>query len=250
MAEAVAVLSALPLELRGVRRWLGARAVAGLAQRWEADVGGRRVVLCAGGVGREAAEAAASVLCDENPRYLLAVGLAGGLDPSLGPGTVVLPRVVRAGPPARWQGAATGAEASCDPQLAASIYRSLSGRALACVTADCLTVGAALRTPAAKRDAWNAAGAGVCDMESYWIADVAARHRVPFAAVRVVADPAWRSLPPYLPADGRLSATDLLAGLARRPWTVAALGLLALDVARATRALDRALIAWCSDGAQ
>lgn len=248
MGGTIAILSALPLELRGACRRLLARAVPGPRQRWETAIAGIQVVLCAGGVGREAAQSAAETLCAERPRCLLAVGLAGGLDPSLAPGMLVVPRAVRTGPPARWHDAAMP-EIRCDPHLVASVAGTLATHRLPCVMADCLSVARPIRGPAQKRTAWNSMAAAVCDMETYWVAGVAEAHGIPFAAVRAVADPAWRSLPPWIPADGRPAARALLAGAARHPWTLATLALLAVDTLRAARALERALPAWLTGAA-
>src|SRR5260370_42607826 len=49
--------------------------------------------------------------------------------------------------------------------------------------------------PAAKRSLGDATGAVAVDMESSLSAAAAARHNVPVAAVRVLADPSHRALP-------------------------------------------------------
>ena len=47
-----------------------------------------------------------------------------------------------------------------------------------------------------KARAWRDTGALAVDMESHVVAHVAARHRLPMVAIRVVTDPAERALPP------------------------------------------------------
>jgi len=58
------------------------------------------------------------------------------------------------------------------------------------------------------------------DMESYWIARLAAAHGVPFMALRVISDALHDPLPPFeqfLDADGTLHMRSLATYLLRNP---------------------------------
>ena len=89
----------------------------------------------------------------------------------------------------------------------------------------------------------NATGAIAVDMESHVAAAFAAQHRLPFAAVRVVCDPAHRALPALVESalrpDGGVSLTGVLASLCRRPLQLLAMPGLARDAAEGFRALRR-----------
>ena len=97
---------------------------------------------------------------------------------------------------------------------------------------------------AADKDAlYHATGAVAADMETHRLARYGAEFAVDTLAIRVVADPATRDLPPYLAdvldARGRPRVGRVLAGLARRPATLAALMRLRRDRARALARLRR-----------
>jgi len=83
-------------------------------------------------------------------------------------------------------------------------------------------------------------------MESRGVAEAAHEAGVPFVALRAVADPADRSLPPAavdaINAYGRLRPLRVLLGLLRRPRDLAALFALATDARRGYDALAAAKI--------
>jgi hopanoid-associated phosphorylase len=86
---------------------------------------------------------------------------------------------------------------------------------------------APLATPAAKAALWQAAGAATVDMETHAAALAARRHGLPFAACRVVLDPAWRGVPAAalagLDADGPWPMLRALAGASGELASVCAL---------------------------
>jgi hypothetical protein len=100
-----------------------------------------------------------------------------------------------------------------------------------------------LLNPAAKSALRAATGAAAVDMESHVAAEFAATRGLPFAAIRVVCDPAGRALPPLaaeaLRPDGTIDLRAILGSLARHPGQVAALPRLARDAAAAFAALGR-----------
>jgi adenosylhomocysteine nucleosidase len=81
------------------------------------------------------------------------------------------------------------------------------------------------------------------DMESHVAAAFATHHGLPFAAVRVVCDPAHRALPELittaLRADGEVSLRNVFRSLRQRPKQLLALPRLAHDAAEGFRALRR-----------
>jgi adenosylhomocysteine nucleosidase len=200
---------------------VGLRAEARIARRI-----GRAV---AGGGTPVGAEQAALRLAHENVRALLSFGLAGGLDPTLRPGTIVIPRAVLSG----------GERFGVDPEL----LRRLGGP-----TADLvLGEGEIAASDARKRQLWQQTRASAVDTESGAVARVARSHGVPFAVLRAVCDPAERSLPPAvlvaLDRAGTIRFLTVLASVAATPSQLPELLQLARDAAIARQALTRRVAA-------
>lgn len=203
----------------------GLRAEAALLAR-------RPRLLVAVGLGPERAAAEAHDLLRRGARALVSFGTAGGLDPALRAGSLVLPeRVVAPG----------GAILPVDPALALRLGRRPVQGTLA-------SVGAAVVTAAAKAALRAATGAVAVDLESAAVAAVAHDAGVPFAALRVVLDKADRALPPAalagLAPDGGTRPLSVLAALLRRPQDLPGLVALARAQGRALGALRRVAATW------
>jgi adenosylhomocysteine nucleosidase len=176
-----------------------------------------------GGGTANGATAAASRLVARGATALLSFGLAGGLQPGLPAGTVLVPLTVVDGNGKIWQ---------ADQRLAQR-FGEPSGSMLA---SDSI-----LTTIADKRTAWERSGALGVDIESGAVARIAAIHGLPFAVLRAVCDPAERNLPPAaltaLDPHGRIQPSALLRSLARHPDQIPALIALGREASRARTAL-------------
>jgi adenosylhomocysteine nucleosidase len=153
---------------------------------------------------------------------LLSFGLAGGLDPALRAGDIVVPASVREGEHVH----------ATDPVLAARFGRPRG---------VLLAVGDVVADAAEKAALFAATGALAIDLESGAVARVAARHGVAFAGLRAISDPAGSTLPPAallaLDRQGSIVVLRVLAAVARHPGQVPALIALARDAAAARTAL-------------
>jgi adenosylhomocysteine nucleosidase len=237
----IGIVSALAAEART----LGPAAPHGVGLRQLAD----GALLAVSGIGESAAAAAARRLVLAGATALASFGMAGGLDPTLICGAVLLPEEV----------AASGGAGS---QIAASATsRDWRQRLHAALPASCIAGGGRLLTVDrpigrdAKADAWRRSRAAAVDMESAAIAEVAGQAGLPFIALRVIVDTAADELPAAVIAasgGGRLRIGRLLPGLLRAPGDVAALIRLwaryriatrvLADVARPGSAARRALV--------
>ena len=98
-----------------------------------------------------------------------------------------------------------------------------------------------LATAKEKRMLHERTGAVAVDMESHVAARIAAEHRIPFAAFRVVTDPSERALPPAALVathpEGTVAFGAILRSLIGRPAQVPSLVRIALDSWAARRAL-------------
>lgn len=191
-----------------------------------------RLTFCAGGSpGR--AEAGARTLLRDGAVGLVSFGIAGGLDPDLATGDIVLARAVVAP-----HGEAYETDIGWIDHLAKLLEPAgrVSHGAIA-------TVERAIVTPGAKRQLRQHTGASIVDMESSGVAATAAHAGVPFVAVRVVADTAGQSLPSAallgLAPDGTTRPFAVLAALMARPWEMVGLCRLAVAHATALRSLSR-----------
>lgn len=201
---AAGILFAVPVEADAFERRAGEQVetrAAGLVLR-EGNLAGRRVAWCVAGVGRERAARAARLLIDgHRPRLVIAAGFAGGLDPALARGSLILPAAVR------------GEADSTD--LLPLADAAAGGPTL-------VTVDRIVHTPAGKAALAEATGAAAVDMETLAIAGVARAAGLPCRAVRVISDASADELPPDVtrliePQSAFRRAGSLLGTLGRRP---------------------------------
>ena len=196
----------------------------------ELAVLGEGSLLALSGIGRAAAAAAAQALVDAGVSALMTFGLAGGLDPALKPGSVVIPGEVFFADGARYAACRAWRE-----QVAAAVS------ALRAVSeGNLLTSTNAIETPADKASAFRSTGAAAVDMESAAVAEIAAKHSLPFIAVRVIVDTAADMLPRAVVAAslaGRVRFARLIGGLILAPREIASLLRLAQRYRIAMRSL-------------
>jgi adenosylhomocysteine nucleosidase len=164
-------------------------------------------------------------------RGVISFGVAGGLDPTLKSGDVVVATEVLAGD-ARWL-----AGLPLNEELIASVglgrRRIVRGR-----LAGAEQVVSARHVKAALH---SETGAAAVDMESHIAADYAEKSGLPFAALRVISDPATRALPPLAMAaikpNGDIDLRKVVRGIARNPLTVLDLVSTGIEFNRALRSL-------------
>ncbi|MEO8715799.1 MAG: hypothetical protein ABI369_12370 [Acetobacteraceae bacterium] len=198
--------------------------VAGLTA--EARIARRLGGLVAVGGGTEAgARAAARRLVNQGVAALISFGLAGGLDPALEAGALIVPDAVRVG----------GALVATDPDLS----RALGGPTVRCL----LGADAVASTAEEKQRLWRETGCAALDLESGVVAEVAGGHALAFAVLRAVCDPAAMSLPhaalSALSMEGRIGLARVFGAVAREPGQVPALLRLGRASVRARRTLAR-----------
>ena len=184
------------------------------------------------GPGLAAAAAGAERLFTAGATSLISWGMAGGLDPQLSPGDLLLPAEISCadGPvfmtDARWRAQLAASLSALQPQACGRLF----------------SARAPVPSAAAKADLW---GAGACavDMESSAVAALCERRRLPFIVIRAIIDDAATELPAALAAatraDGRISAWAVLKCLLREPAQLRVL----LQLARAYAAANRTLAA-------
>jgi len=131
-------------------------------------------------------------------RGIISFGVAGGLASNLRTGDwVVASHIVE-----------SRVTRSTDAVWSNSLLEAIAGASYAPI----LGVDAPVAEPTMKRDLHRATGAAAVDMESHVVARLAAAHGLAFAAMRVIVDPADRTVPPAaILGMGRDGGTDIWA---------------------------------------
>ncbi|KPF99919.1 phosphorylase [Rhodopseudomonas palustris] len=164
-------------------------------------------------------------------RGVISFGVAGGLDPSLKAGDVVIATEVVAGE-RRW---------ASEVSLSDELLRSAGLGRQRVVRGGLVGVEAVVAARDSKAALRSETGAAAVDMESHIAADYAAAARLPFAALRVISDPANRSLPQVVSTaikpNGDVDLRKVLRGLARHPTSIRSLVTTGIDFNRALRSL-------------
>jgi hopanoid-associated phosphorylase len=204
--------------------------VTGLIQEARIAAGPGLTVICSSSDPQQLRELL-TVFDPSTIRGVISFGVAGGLDPTLESGDLVVATEVTAGD-ARWL---TGLTLS--DELLASM--PLGGRRV--IRAGLAGVEQVIVAQDRKAALRSETGAAAVDMESHIAAAYAAEAGLPFAALRVISDPAGRSLPAVAMAaikpNGDIDLRQVLRGLARNPFTLRALVSTGIDFNRALRSL-------------
>ena len=166
-------------------------------------------------------------------RAVVSFGIAAGLDPALTPGEIIIATAVTSGDE-RWRS---------DPAILRHWANRLQKPGTEPTLAEIAGSEMALLTPEEKGSLRVSTGAAAADMESHVAAEFAHARGLPFAAIRVVCDPAERALPSLvvdaIAPDGRIDVAAILRSLVHQPAQIGALPRLTRDAARAFAALSR-----------
>lgn len=202
--------------------------VVGLAFEARIAAGPGIRVICSGD-GRNLAVSLANAITSaresaEGCQGLISFGVAGGLAPQLEPGACVVGSAILSGT------SRMATDSTWSKKLLQTIPDAIHGMLVG--------VPAPIAHPDAKRSLYVKTGAMAVDMESHIVGAVAAVHGIPFAAIRVITDPAMRALPKSaldaMRPDGTTDIGAMVRSIMRRPRELPALLRTALD-ARAAR---------------
>ncbi len=203
------------------------------ARRLPREVAGTAPLVACSGADSARAAAAARRLIADGAEALLSFGLAGGLDPRLNPGDLIVADM-----------AINRRREAYDTDLAwrVALFQALeAARPTGGAVLGSETLVASTEAKTKLRDA---TGAVAVDMESFAVASVADEACVPFAILRAVADPLWRDVPRAAHAgiadDGGVRVGAVLGGLIMAPWQLVSLIAIAIEARQGLAALGRA----------
>jgi adenosylhomocysteine nucleosidase len=185
--------------------------------------------IVAGGGHAEATRRKSEELAASGITALISFGIAGALDPSLGPGDLIVADAVTM---------ADGTRLACDPVWRERVIAKVAAR-------PGIVAGRshAAATVAEKGGLFRETGALAVDMESHHVAAAATRHGLPFLVIRAIADTAGDTLPEAalvgLNEEGRPAIGAVLLSLLKKPWQLPGLIRVALRSRTAMNALLR-----------
>ncbi|MFB6358423.1 MAG: hypothetical protein ABEJ96_05335 [Thiohalorhabdaceae bacterium] len=184
------------------------------------------------GPGPDRARKAAESLLAEGATRLLSWGIAGGLDPRLASGDLVLPKEVAAVPPI-----------PCDADWHQRVWNRLASQRMPS-EGRILSREQPVTSPSEKGRLASAWDAAAVDQETLGVAETAREAGAPLLVLRAVVDASDRAIPPGLAAslgeDGGVDGWRLFRALAGSPGQVTALPGLARDLWRARTTLRMA----------
>jgi hopanoid-associated phosphorylase len=158
-------------------------AVTGLAREARIVAGTGVTAICCGGRSALLSESLERATTKQTAG-IISIGIAGGLAPSLKSGDCVIASEIVS------EGQRLPADASWIARLAKRLPDALVAPL---ASSEGIVLG-----PMSKADLFRATGAYAVDMESHVAARFAAERRIPFAALRAIADPAGSELPPLV----------------------------------------------------
>ena len=204
--------------------------VTGMVQEARIAAGPGMTVICSSSDPQQL-RALLTVFDPSTIRGVISFGIAGGLDPTLRSGDVVVATEVLSGD-TRWL-----AGLALNEELIASV--ALGSRRV--VRGGLAGVEQMVVAQSRKAALRSETGAAAVDMESHIAAAYAAEAGLPFAALRVISDPASRALPALarsaIKPNGEIDLRKVLSGVARNPLTLRALVSTGIDFNRALRSL-------------
>ena len=202
--------------------------VTGLVQEARIAAGSGMIVICSSSDPGQLRALLATV--DSSTfRGVISFGVAGGLDPALESGDVVVATEVTAGD-TRWL--------TCS-SLNGELLTSIALKRRRVVRGGLAGVEQVIAGQSCKAALRSETGAAAVDMESHIAAAYAAK--APFAALRVISDPAHRALPALaqsaIKPNGDINLRTVLRGVARNPLTLRSLVSTGIDFNRALSTL-------------
>jgi adenosylhomocysteine nucleosidase len=204
--------------------------VTGLVQEARIAAGPGMTVICSSSDPQQL-RALLTVFDPATIRGVISFGVAGGLDPSLKSGDVVVATEVMAGDD-RWL-----AGFALNEELIANV--ALGRRRV--IRGGLAGVEDVVVAQSGKAALRLETGAAAVDMESHIAAAYASEAGLPFAALRVISDPASRALPALarsaIKPNGDIDLRKIFRGVVRNPRTLRALVSTGIDFNRALRSL-------------
>ena len=203
------------------------------------------VLIIRSGIGTENAGDAACRLVDRGATALAVTGVAGGLDPALNAGDLLIPEIILENPTEPAEGEKRTDKRVLNSAIADEISSLLGSHGITVHRGILITTPGPVLTPGEKSALFKRYGARAVDMESAAVFRVAHEKNLPFFVIRSICDTASTDIPlnffQAVDEAGAIRWPLLLTQIVHHPFLVPRLALLSHDYFRARRALK---IAW------
>jgi adenosylhomocysteine nucleosidase len=229
----VAIIVALEREIAPLinhQPWHAVKLIPSPYRNYESNYG---FIVCSGIGGVAARKAAEEVLGRVGPSLLISAGIAGSLTPGWKVGDVIAPAAV--------------VPLGGTPKKTVSLPE-IPGLQRGGTLVSASTIAG----PEEKTNLATQYQADVIDMEAGFVAEVAAAHDVPFAAVKAISDEHDFPLPDlgrFVASDGRFRTNRFVVYSMLHPMTWPAVCRLARNTTKASRELSRVLRVLLTTGA-
>ncbi|MCL2505887.1 MAG: hypothetical protein FWE93_06600 [Alphaproteobacteria bacterium] len=185
------------------------------------------VILCSGSnpyVGDELAEE----LAERGADFLMSFGVAGALSPYLHAGNIVIGEKV----------VSSSGNRACDEDTVKKLLSALPEARMASVYGSDKLVS----SPSEKKKIYSDTGCHIVDMESQCVAKAAAKHNIPFIAVRAVCDGVKTQIPDSVinsvRSDGSVDVMQTVNNILAKPMDIFRLLPLAISMYKAYNGLN------------
>jgi adenosylhomocysteine nucleosidase len=239
----LAITGAFGQEIVDLRRQMVIEeAVAGRGFRlYRGKLKNKDTLLVQTGMGKQRAENAAQFALERYPvTAIISLGFAGGLNPELRIGEVVVCSTLH-GQPGSGQKEQRLEPLAPDASLLSLASQGPGGRLGSGVTV--LQLNSSTREMQGLSETYHA---DIVDMESYWIARIASERQIPFIAIRSISDNIQSSVQPFdriLSSDGEILWGKAALCFLLHPWYL----LNVFTLYRNARSAKRNLAAFVSD---
>jgi adenosylhomocysteine nucleosidase len=239
------IMAALKQEIAAMEKSLCGRKYSNQEQipLCHGEYNGKEVMLVLTGMGRKRAERATHIVLQSNRvKLLVSLGFAGALNPDLAGGDIILCSGIHC---QDGNGNKTASHINgLDNGIHTMLCRALESDSINFRTGEIVSVMQPMQTAeerAVLRDEFNAE---IVDMESYWIASIAAQRQVPFLALRAVSDTVDDSFPPIeqiVDIEGNLLPGKAALYFLSHPWHLTMLFGLYRNSIRAAKNLNEVI---------
>lgn len=223
------------------------RAMPGKLQLWKLDRMhvklvrnnlARSIAVAQAGIGSENAFNAASMLVESGAERLASTGVAGGLDPGLSSGDVIIATTVLS---PREGGSAYIMR--CDERLSQALAQRIEIQGIKVKRGPVFTSAEALCSIEEKRRLFRETGASVVDMEASAVARAAVESGTSLVVIKVVCDQADETIPHALAgalrSDGSVNMFKVFGAVVRNPALSTRLIAMEKEFSTAIAALDK-----------
>lgn len=245
MKPSICILGAVRQEISGLksRMRVEEQVRIGKSDLWRGTLEDQPIILVRTGIGKKNAVASLAGVMERFPlRMILSIGYAGGLDPDLDVGDLLIAENILGG-----CSAPSSASWAIDPALVDRVMTLPVGQKAKATRGQLLTVDQVVAHPEEKQKLYDQSGAMAVDMETSALVQLAQERQIPFLSIRAISDTANQELldvSPFVSPDGEVSALKAGWYVATHPGSLKFLNTILQHASRASNVLNDLVIRW------